>query len=307
MDSPASSMTGFSPTNRGATPVVTLPLTTWSDAIDPIMARQAVITLESGGLITLPELAFPLTPSDRAFLAGDIQPRGRKNISLDPSTGRVGGAEGGADAAASMLRRFSAAAETLVRGLLAHYAGALRVGRASFRPVEIEGRTYSLRQDDRLLHVDAFPTRPTGGDRILRLFTNLSVSGRNREWRVGGAFEAVASHFSTALPSPNRTRAKLYAALGLTKGVQSAYDQIMLALHDRMKRNPAYQRDGVSTHCSFTPGTTWLCFTDQVPHAALAGRMALEQTFYLPINAMAAPDTAPLRVLERLVGRTLAP
>ena len=46
-----------------------------------------------------------------------------------------------------------------------------------------------------------------------------------------------------------------------------------------------------------------MVFTDQVSHAALAGHFALEQTFYLPVSAMVTPDTAPLRVLERLTGR----
>jgi len=53
-------------------------------------------------------------------------------------------------------------------------------------------------------------------------------------------------------------------------------------------------------------GTTWLCFTDQVLHAALAGHCALEQTFHLDIDAMAHPDRAPIRVLEKMTGRALA-
>ena len=56
----------------------------------------------------------------------------------------------------------------------------------------------------------------------------------------------------------------------------------------------------------FRSGTTWLCFTDQVLHAALAGHCALEQTFHVPVSAMAAPQLTPLRVLERLAGRHLA-
>jgi hypothetical protein len=43
-----------------------------------------------------------------------------------------------------------------------------------------------------------------------------------------------------------------------------------------------------------------------VLHAALAGHCALEQTFHLPVPAMQHPERSPLRVLEQLVGRTLA-
>jgi len=79
-----------------------------------------------------------------------------------------------------------------------------------------------------------------------------------------------------------------------------------MALHDRMKLDDTYQTLAPSTPWSFPAGTTWMVFTDQVPHAALAGHFALEQTFHLPVSAMQAPDTAPLRVLERLTGRVLA-
>ena len=58
------------------------------------------------------------------------------------------------------------------------------------------------------------------------------------------------------------------------------------------------------TH-EFTPGSTWLVYTDQVSHAAMAGQYAFEQTFYLPVSGMADPSKSPLRVLERLLRREL--
>ena len=123
---------------------------------------------------------------------------------------------------------------------------------------------------------------------------------RPRVWRVGGPFADVAAHFLPSLPRPSPMRARLLAAVGLTKGVRSAYDQTMLALHDRMKRDDAWQRDARSTQIAFPPGAAWMCFTDQVPHAALSGHLALEQTFHVPISAMAQPDRAPSRVLRQL-------
>src|SRR2546429_2712052 len=38
---------------------------------------------------------------------------------------------------------------------------------------------------------------------------------------------------------------------------------------------------------SFPVGSTWMAFTDQVSHAAMAGQHLLEQTFYLPLTSMA--------------------
>ena len=79
----------------------------------------------------------------------------------------------------------------------------------------------------------------------------------------------------------------------------------MLGLHDAGKMDDRLP-DKAPARWAFPPGTTWLCFTDAVLHAAIAGRCALEQTFHIPVEAMARPEAAPLRVLESLAGRVLA-
>jgi hypothetical protein len=73
-----------------------------------------------------------------------------------------------------------------------------------------------------------------------------------------------------------------------------------------MKLDPTYQqRFAAATH-QFPAGSTWICFTDQVSHAAVSGAHQLEQTFWLDVNVMRNPASAPLRVLESLAGRKLA-
>ncbi|MFL5256405.1 MAG: Kdo hydroxylase family protein [Rhodopila sp.] len=285
--------------------VTELPVTGWTGPFEPHAVRDAVAALEAGRVVALPRLSFDVTDEERTVLSTDLLSGKRKNISLDPATGRIGGAADVPTPLAGFMRRFATQAEALARGLLAPYSAELRIARTSFRPAEIAGREYSPRKDDKRLHVDAFPTRPTQGDRILRLFTNVAPDGKARDWRVGEPFTDLASRYLGTLPAPAAARARLYALLGLTKGVRSGYDQMMLALHDQMKLDEAYQSSAPSLPCSFPAGTTWMVFTDQVPHAALAGHFALEQTFYLPVSAMVTPDTAPLRVLERLTDRVL--
>ena len=53
------------------------------------------------------------------------------------------------------------------------------------------------------------------------------------------------------------------------------------------------------------PGSTWVCFSDQVAHAALSGQFMLEQTLHVPVAAMYAAERSPLRTLERLAQRAL--
>ena len=205
----------------------------------------------------------------------------------------------------TMMRRFGDAAEQMLRDLLPGYAAALQRARTSFRPAEIAGRDYSPRHDDRLLHVDAFPSRPMRGRRILRVFCNVAPDGAPRAWRVGEPFADFAQQFLPRTRAALPGSAWLLERLGITKGRRSEYDRIMLCLHDAGKLDAAYQSAAPKADVTFAAGTTWLCFTDQVLHAALAGHCALEQTFHLPVATMAHPERSPLRVLERLAGRAL--
>ena len=287
--------------------IETLAVSDWRGPFDAALRARAIDALEAGRVLTA-QLPFAVRPDEAFLLSPAVMGSERKNISFDPASGQVGntslsGAK--ADRLRDMLRRFGDAAETLLRDLLPAYAPALERARTSFRPAEIAGRDYSPRHDDRLLHVDAFPSRPMRGHRILRLFSNIAPDGASRAWRVGEPFPDFAHQFLPRAGAATPGGAWLLQRLGVTKGRRSEYDRIMLRLHDTGKLDAAYQSGAPQADVSFAAGTTWLCFTDQVLHAALAGHCALEQTFHLPVATMAHPERSPLRVLERLAGRAL--
>jgi hypothetical protein len=48
-----------------------------------------------------------------------------------------------------------------------------------------------------------------------------------------------------------------------------------------------------------------MVYTDTVPHAVLAGQYALEQTLLVEPEALVAPETSPLKVLEKMAGTAL--
>ena len=97
----------------------------------------------------------------------------------------------------------------------------------------------------------------------------------------------------------------LLALVRVTKSPRSAYDALMLQLHDRMKGDDDFQGTSPQSAFDFPAGSTWMAFTDEVSHAATAGQYQLEQTFLLPVGAMQNPQRSPLRVLEKLKGRRL--
>jgi hypothetical protein len=278
----------------------------WDQApsAEPLGAEGA---LESGHVLFLPRLSFQATPDETSLFTPGIL-AGSKNASFDPATGRLSGTTLGgaqADTLRGLVRRFSAVAANLVGTILPSYRGPLTRARASFRPAEIAGRVTSWRKDDTRLHVDSFPATPSGGRRILRLFTNVNPDQRPRTWRIGGEFEPVARRFAASLRLPWPGTSGLLALARITKTRRTPYDALMLRLHDAMKADEDFQRTTPQTRMDFPAGTTWLAFTDQVSHAAMAGQYQLEQTFLLPVDAMREPERSTLRVLERLKGRAL--
>jgi len=287
--------------------IATLDLTGWRPALTPDVRETAVRTIEGGGVLVLPNVRFDLSERERRFLSPQWSDGRAKNVSLDGAT--LKGARGTADELselAAMVARFAASAAELVVTLFPRYAPYVQRARTSFRPQPAVGREVSWRKDDSRLHVDAFPSRPNHGERILRVFSNVSPAD-DRVWRVGEPFEAMARTFLPRIPRPWPGSAAILAALHVTKRKRSAYDHLMLNLHDRAKEDMAYQRDCPQQEVHFAPGTTWLCFSDQVMHAAVSGQYMLEQTINLPVPALYDPSRSPLAILERLTGRTLVP
>jgi hypothetical protein len=271
-------------------------------------AGEIAAVLEAGRVLITPNPDFDLIPDEQRFLSPDCVEGSTKNVSYRPATGAVGGARcQGADREqlAGMLHRFYARSRALLETLVPEYRDRMTVGFTSFRPVEIAGRRTSWRQDDTRLHIDAFPSRPMQGLRILRIFKNVNAS-TPRLWRVGEPFEDVAKRFVKHVRREIPGSGWLLERLHITKSRRTPYDHLMLGIHNQMKADERYQRECPQRELKMPPGATWMCFTDAVPHAAMAGRFAFEQTFYLPVEAMREPERSPLRVLERLTGRVLA-
>jgi hypothetical protein len=265
------------------------------------------IRLETEGLVMPAGRPFVLAP-DEADLISPRHADGRaKNISLGPG-GEVRGAAGDPVQTArlsALMARYRAWAEGLIGDLAPRYRAGLAPGRTSLRTREVAEGAASPRKDDRRLHVDAFASQPTGGRRILRVFSNINPHGQARVWRVGEPFEAHAARWLDRVRRPWPGEAWALRRLGITRAMRTPYDALMLGLHDAAKLDEAYQKGAPRREAVFPAGASWIVYTDSVVHAAIQGRFALEQTFYPPLEAMAAPDAAPARILERMTGRRL--
>lgn len=272
----------------------------------PTEGMEAV--LENGNVLYFPRLAFRFGEEEKRFLSEQWSDGKAKNISYRGPAAPLQGAAGTPEELAELkavLARYADSAEGLVKALLPRYAPNLRRGFTSYRTASVEGRVTSWRKDDTRLHVDAFPSNPTGGQRLLRVFANVNPHGMPRVWRVGEPFEPYAQRFLPKAPKPWPGSAWLMEKVGLTKSYRTEYDHYMNQLHDLGKADLTYQATSPQLTFPLPAGTAWIVYSDQVLHAVMSGQYMLEQTFYLDPGQMVRPETAPLKVLERLTGRAL--
>ncbi|WP_414161502.1 Kdo hydroxylase family protein [Serratia sp. BNK-10] len=285
--------------------VLTLPLRQWAAA----EASSAVSELEQGKVLFLPELAFTLSEQEMPLLDPSLVDPKRKNISYQPLSGKLTGVAVAErrQQVQQLLERYYQSCRQLIAGLLPEYQEALHHPTGSLRlhPVSAWRASSSWRKDDSRLHVDAFPSRPNYGERILRIFTNINPHGEHRQWRVGEPFPELAQRFMPRLARYSAFSSWLQHRVHITKTRRSHYDHLMLQLHDAMKADGDYQQQGPQLALAFPPGSSWICFSDQTPHAAMGGQFMLEQTFLLPVNKMQDPQRSPLKVLEQLRGQPL--
>jgi hypothetical protein len=280
-------------------------------------ARAYCERLESNAILYFSKPPFAFTDADREFLVSQRKADSavHKNVSYRPSEDALRGFEGTAETKQHLrevLRRYSQNVTAFVRAFLAPYDGHYALDYASFRPIEEERRDLPLHKRNDLLHVDAFPSRPTHGGRILRVFTNIHPS-KVRVWNVGEDFSTLAARMANgagldkfAAEGGTSVFGRALGALGAPIPNRSAYDRFMLHFHDYLKEDSAYQADSPKTRLEFPPMATWLVYTDGVPHSVLSGQHALEQTFIISRKGLVAPQASPIGLLEKLCGRPLA-
>jgi hypothetical protein len=287
------------------------------------LTRRYCDYLEGGQILFLPEMPDLISLDERRFLITQQQADSQhhKNISYRPVQRSIRGFAARDPAAVARLRtvlgNFSRAASDFLARLLRPYAGHWKLDFASYRPCEEQGRDLPPHKRNDLLHVDAFPTRPSQGNRILRFFVNINPS-KSRIWLTTRPFPALAEHFAEAaglsqiarrgrLPAHRLVRllGRWGARVGLPVAERSLYDVFMLRFHDYLKDNEQLQARWPKVQLEFPPGSAWITFTDSVPHAVLSGQFALEQTYIVPRSAMLWPERSPLRILERQCGLPL--
>ena len=290
----------------------------WEKAENPLKFCEE---LENGNILFFPATPFHFPKKGIDFLLMQRQGRSssRKNIAYKPQVDRITNHDTKDPVAAEKLKNilsdYSKRVTQFLSLLLPPYAKHWKHDYASFRPFQEKGRKLRLRARNDLLHVDAFPTRPLHGARILRFFTNINPT-ESRHWITSNGFAELATAFATQVSLPpsvsydlrsrlTRKIKQLISSIGFKIPLRSPYDTFMLKMHHFLKENREFQKTSPKDPWAFPPGSCWAVFTDQVSHAALAGQYALEQTFIIPQQALLCPEKSPIAILERLSGGNL--
>lgn len=285
-------------------------------------ARAWCAQLEAGEILYFPKSPIAIPHNDVAFLLGQQQTDSslHKNIAYKPNIDKLTGVDAktaNPEAVArlqTIMRGYSQAVVKFLTGFLSPYHANWKLDYASYRPQEEQGRDLPLRRRNDLLHTDAFPTRPTHGARILRFFNNIHPT-RTRDWVVGDPFAQIVAQFAPTQIAPrpdtgaSRAAKSLGRAVGLGAAIpslkRSPYDDFMMRFHNFLKENARFQAECAKHPWQFPAGSSWMVYTDTVPHAVLAGQYALEQTFLVSPDALVAPEHSPLKVLEGIAGTAL--
>ena len=270
--------------------------------------------LERGEVIYYPVCPFHLPEGeDRDFLLQqELAGRAHKNISFNPRTEKVGGAlrqsRFQAERLQKLLAYFSRWVTDWLSRTLPRYARGWRLDQVSFRPVEEATRQLRLTARNDLLHVDAFPSRPTNGHRILRVFANVNPR-EPRIWVTSDTFGKLLERYGEEVGLPaqgpgllNQIQNRLVRLFRPGKPLRSPYDSFMLRFHNFLKANSEFQEKGSKRYWTFPPGSAWMVLTDVCTHAALRGRYALEHSYFIAPETCALPAEAPAELLKRACG-----
>src|SRR5262249_40380261 len=140
-----------------------------------------------------------------------------KEILFDPATGDLTGVAGSAPGAperlAGILGTFSQGVTAWLKGCLPRYAHALQPDRGRFHPEEEATRALPYLDRNDLLHLDAFPDRPSWGRRILCVHANLNPT-EPRIWVTGEPFARLLSRFGARAGLPGAAHGSWMRQLG---------------------------------------------------------------------------------------------
>lgn len=277
--------------------------------------------LERGDLLLYPDATdFLPSPDERTFLASQqLAGVSHKNITYNPTREKLGGylrhSPEQSDQLCQIFATFSRRVTDWLTKQFPRYALLWQLDRVSYCPIEEATRRIRFNGRNDLLHIDSFPTRPSHGWRILRVFVNLSFT-EACIWATSDTFSRLLDRFGSqaGLPTQRFSLSRIWEQLRdlpllLRTGQQARpeYDSFMLRLHNVLKDNEDFQERSPRRLWTFPPGSAWICMTDSVSHAALRGQQVLDHSYFLAPESLALPGESPAALLARVCGFPVVP
>ena len=278
-------------------------------------ARWCCAQLEEGNILFFANPPFEMPSEDIQFLLSQQQSGAgyHKNIAYRPAQDRLTGyAERDAARVAKLraaLRGYSQLAIRFTSKLLAPYAESWRVDFTSFRPQREEGRQLRVRARNDLIHFDSFPTRPSNGNRILRVFNNINPC-EPRVWNTSETFDTLAERFARSAAfrcqetllcrtgrssnSPAASACAVSLALPMTGGCFASITSSKNTKNSNALRC-ARAGNSLPTRLGWS-SPTWSAMPFSPASTPSSKR------FIVSKDSLVVPEKAPVNILERLAG-----
>lgn len=285
---------------------------------DPVpmdLSAPPEIRLERGEVVAFSTSPFELPAGEDAefLLAQTLASRAHKNISYDPTTGRANGfarrSRTQSQRLTRLLAEFANRATAWLAEFLPRYSARWSLDRVSYRPLEEATRRLRRKSRNDLLHIDAFPSRPSHGHRILRVFANVNPT-QPRVWATSYPFAELLRRFGAEAGLPDSRRPltgqiknTMLRIFNPKRAERSDYDAFMLRFHDYLKNNDQFQEREPKCVWKFPPGSVWLAMTDTCSHAVLSGQYALEHSYFIAPESQVLPGESPSALLQEMCGR----
>lgn len=272
------------------TEIVSTPINHWQPG--QRASSSLIDALERGNIVYFPNLKFDAAEQFQNLCNSSVLRSNQRYISLEPHSQQLRGHKSHSLELQRLLNAYQCHSAALMRHYFPCYQNSISLGHTCFIPAKQTQPSLPVG-----LHIDAFPSTPLHGKRILRLFTNISPDGKAKAWQLGEPFNLVMERFAKHIKKP------LLLKLLLTR--RSFYDHVMLQINRMMKSDQNYQAELPASHIEFPAASSWLAFTDQISHASSNEQHVLSQTFYLPISSLNNPQYSPLTQLERYLDYAL--
>ena len=279
-------------------------------------ARELCVELEKGNVLKLPKLPQLLTEKEWLFFV-EAQKEKRKNFVYSLQGNKTFSFVKNKKNMAKILQKYEKNVSFFLSKLLQSYATFLQKESVFYYHKEEKKESFDQQRLKDLLDVSGNSRQISNGDRFLRFCTNIHPN-KEKQWNSSFLFHEMIKKFGTkdifVLMTKKRKKLsnkierkmkKFLSMIGFSISVPSSYDYLMKDFYDFFKGNKKFSKTSTKQEWHFSPFSSWIFFSDATYLSSMEGEDVIGVNYIVSRKKMLNPETAPVSILERLLGDIL--